>query len=358
MQASRAQMGARRQAVAAQPCGQPRAVRAAPVRAATSGGATPASPMIMGVVEALFKWKPLFNMAATKARSMIVQRGEAIGLDWQGTMERMRAHDWEAELREVVDEGITYPEYYKQPFHAYEQGNLSWEPALEATLAAQSVHAGVMDPANKDWRRDGDHQLRSRYSACMAQLMAAQGADPAAVASIVDLGCATGLSSRALMEAFPGAAVTGVDLSPYFLAVGRYEQRGREAAAGKAEPLAFVHAPAEATGLPAGSADLVSMCLVAHELPQAATRAILREAHRLLKPGGVMAIMEMNPASPAFQRIFKNPFAFTAFKSTEPHLAEYITLDLAQAYIDAGFEAPAQLENTPRHRSVVALKRR
>jgi hypothetical protein len=42
---------------------------------------------------------------------------------------------------------------------------------------------------------------------------------------------------------------------------------------------------------------------------------------RLLKPGGVAAIMEMNPASPAFQRIFNNPFAFAAFKSTEPHLA-------------------------------------
>jgi hypothetical protein len=145
-----------------------------------------------------------------------------------------------------------------------------------------------------------------------------------------------------------------------------------------------------------------------------------------------MAIMEMNPASPAFQRIFSNPFAFAAFKSTEPHLAgawrlggrrrggrararplavaeplppvaravstrseqgmllgqptrtpgnyqltacsfcqrrgtankppgtppktEYVTLDLAAAYTDAGFNAPQQLENTPRHRTVVARK--
>ena len=53
-----------------------------------------------------------------------------------------------------------------------------------------------------------------------------------------------------------------------------------KAAAGKQEPLSFVHAPAEATGLPAGSFDLVSMCLVAHELPQSATRAIMREMYR------------------------------------------------------------------------------
>ncbi len=31
-------------------------------------------------------------------------------------------------------------------------------------------------------------------------------------------------------------------------------------------------------------------------------------------------MMEMNPASPVFQRIFSNPFAYTAFKSTEPWL--------------------------------------
>lgn len=54
----------------------------------------------------------------------------------------------------------------------------------------------------------------------------------------------------------------------------------RQAASGSPERLSFVHAAAEDTGLPAGGADLVSMCLVAHELPQAATRAILREAYR------------------------------------------------------------------------------
>lgn len=36
--------------------------------------------------------------------------------------------------------------------------------------------------------------------------------------------------------------------------------------------------------------------------------------------GGVLSIMEMNPQSPVFQRIFGNPFAYTAFKSTEPWL--------------------------------------
>jgi TRAP-type C4-dicarboxylate transport system substrate-binding protein len=69
-----------------------------------------------------------------------------------------------------------------------------------------------------------------------------------------------------------------------------------------------------------------------------------------------MSIMEMNPASPAFQRIFANPFAYTAFKSTEPWLEEYVGLDLAGALQEAGFSGVSQQENSPRHRTVVAVK--
>lgn len=35
-------------------------------------------------------------------------------------MAARRRHDWDAELAAVVDAGITYPDYYTQPFHAYE----------------------------------------------------------------------------------------------------------------------------------------------------------------------------------------------------------------------------------------------
>ena len=56
-------------------------------------------------------------------------------------------------------------------------------------------------------------------------------------------------------------------------------------------PCRFFHSPAERTGLPDAAADLVSCCLVMHELPQRASRAIVTEAFRLLRPGGTLAIM-------------------------------------------------------------------
>jgi trans-aconitate methyltransferase len=62
----------------------------------------------------------------------------------------------------------------------------------------------------------------------MLQQMAAAGIDQSSVKRVVDLGCATGLSTLALQRLFPGASLTGVDLSPHFLAVGRHLQQQRE----------------------------------------------------------------------------------------------------------------------------------
>jgi SAM-dependent methyltransferase len=67
----------------------------------------------------------------------------------------------------------------------------------------------------------------------MLQQMTAAGVDLASVKAVVDLGCATGLSTLALQRLFPGASLTGVDLSPHFLAVGRHLQQQREVRTGQ-----------------------------------------------------------------------------------------------------------------------------
>eukprot|EP00882_Tetradesmus_deserticola_P019724 GHRQ01021254.1.p1 GENE.GHRQ01021254.1~~GHRQ01021254.1.p1 ORF type:complete len:107 (+),score=39.21 GHRQ01021254.1:206-526(+) len=47
----------------------------------------------------------------------------------------------------------------------------------------------------------------------------------AAPCSILDVGCSTGISSRWYRRAYPAADITGLDLSPYFLAVAELEER-------------------------------------------------------------------------------------------------------------------------------------
>ncbi len=76
----------------------------------------------------------------------------------------------------------------------------------------------------------GDHNLRDSYSSCLLQLLAAAADAPAPheVSAVLDIGCAAGLSSSALTDIFPAAHITGIDLSPHMIAVGRYHQEQRE----------------------------------------------------------------------------------------------------------------------------------
>ena len=46
--------------------------------------------------------------------------------------------------------------------------------------------------------------------------------------TIVDLGCSTGLSTLKLHQSFPEAEVLGMDLSPYMLAVAKYNLKHRK----------------------------------------------------------------------------------------------------------------------------------
>ena len=369
--------------------------------------AAPATPLFLQLlIEALFSFPPVFDSAVRAARAKIAKRGLSIGVDIEAYAAELRgAKDWGAALREIEDAALAYPAYYLAPFHCYETGNLNWEAALEGPASSKAVHAPVMDAGSGDpglavLDPRGDETLRRSHSSAAARLIAeafqemaaAAGAKAAgspssdssdssgssspptcfdfgAVGLVVDLGCSVGLSTRELGRVFPNARLVGVDLSPHMLAVFDHLQSLSEPeakrspipeAAGSIEPNArrarLLHAAAEETGLEPGSADVVSLHLVMHELPQAATRAILTEALRVLKPGGVVVLGEMDPGSAAFGRVLSSPFAFAAFRSSEPHLLEYVTLDVPAAAREAGFVGVRTAAHSPRHFTLVGVK--
>jgi ubiquinone/menaquinone biosynthesis C-methylase UbiE len=266
---------------------------------------------------------------------MMIKRAEKIGVPWTKTVQALRSQDWESHLNQVQNSQLVYPDYYCCSFHAYEKGNLCWDAALEVEVAAYAVHAGIWPDAGAA----GDSKLRSSYHQILQDRIDVVPRD------ILDVGCSVGMSSFALQQVYPQAKITGLDLSPYFLAVARYQSQQRHA------QINWVHAPAEATGLSDASFDLVSIFLVCHELPQSATRQILREARRLLRPGGHLAIMDMNPQSEIYATM--PPYILTLLKSTEPYLDEYFTLDIAREIAQAGFKAPSITRNTLRHRTIV-----
>ncbi len=313
------------------------------------------------LVSTVLAIKPLANFAKNKARTMMIERAEGIGVYWLKEAADLRSRggatefsaNWETDLAALRDDNLVYPDYYLTSFHAYEEGNLGWEPAMESEVAAKAVHARIWPEETAE----GDAKLRQSYHEIV------QATLPEAPKVIADLGCSVGLSTFALQATFPGAQLTGVDLSPYFLAIAQYreqqhrdrqhqEQQHQEQSHTSNPAITWKHAAAESTGLPAGSFDLVSTCLVFHELPRSAAREILTEARRLLKPGGHFTLMDMNPAAPNFATM--KPYVLTLLKSTEPYLDDYFSFDVEAAIEAAGFERVSSTSNTPRHRTIIA----
>lgn len=288
------------------------------------------------LVNSILAIRPLADLAKNRARNMMITRAEKLGVPWRKTVAELKQRDWSADLAAVENPQVQYPAYYTTSFHAYAEGNLGWEPALEVESAAYSVHSTLFGAADVQ----GDALLRESYHKILKFNI------DITPQNIVDLGCSVGMSTEALHRVFPEARLTGVDLSPYFLAVARYRTAHSDGA------FTWHHAAAEDTQLPSQSFDLVSCSLIYHELPQTAAIAIFKEAKRLLKPGGYFALMDMNPQAEVYRTM--KPYILTLLKSTEPYLDQYFSLDMARELVKAGFETPFIQENTPRHRTVIA----
>ncbi|MEZ2301246.1 MAG: class I SAM-dependent methyltransferase [Microcoleus sp.] len=297
-----------------------------------------ASRLVNGVLSI----KPLANIAKHQAREMMIKRAEKIGVHWRQDAQALLARNWDAELLSVQNPNLVYPKYYLTSFHAYEKGNMSWEAATEVEVAARAVHAGIWPEAGAE----GDAKLRESYHQIIKSQISQTPQD------IVDLGCSVGMSTFAMQDVYPQANTVGVDLSPYFLAVAQYRSQQKKAELPNQKTPTWVHAAAESTGLPGNAFDLVSIFLVCHELPQKATMEIFREARRLLREGGHLTIMDMNPKSEIYAKM--PAYILTLLKSTEPYLDQYFGLDIEQALVDCGFAAPTITCNTPRHRTIVA----
>lgn len=303
-------------------------------------GAGPLSQL----VNLAIRTPPLYALMKGQARAVLIRTAERNGVPWQQTVEELRQAKLASHLPQLRRPEVPYPAYYQVPFHAYPQGNLCWQAAFEAEPATQAMALRIWPQESLTWQ---EAQARLRQS--FHDVLSVHG--PETVSDILDMGCSVGISTRSIHQYYQrrqGRAVrtVGLDLSEYMLAVARHRDPAAE--------LEWRHGAAEQTGLPAESVDLITLQFVAHELPQAATHSILREAFRLLRPGGCLAILDNNPRSPVIQNL--PPVLFTLMKSTEPWSDEYYALDLEAAIAAAGLTPIATVASDPRHRTVIARK--
>jgi ubiquinone/menaquinone biosynthesis C-methylase UbiE len=310
----------------------------------TSTTAKPTQNAAIQLVNALLNIKPLFGIAKAQARNMMIKRASILGIDWLKTAADLRNQDLEAHREAVENKQLQYPDYYLRPFHAYEDGNMGWLPASEVEVAAYAVHSKVWDKKNA--AKDGDARLRQSYHDILRNYLAQNA--PTAPQNLLDVGCSVGMSTFALQATYPNAQITGMDLSPYFLAVARHNHETHHPEAA----VEWIHGAAETTHLPDNSFDLVSVFLLFHELPADIARQVLREARRILRPGGHFAMMDMNPFSDIYAKM--PPHILTLLKSTEPYLDEYFSFDFTNELLGAGFAEPFAQANSPRHRTIIA----
>jgi ubiquinone/menaquinone biosynthesis C-methylase UbiE len=315
---------------------------------ATKLGATKLKPDWAGsdrlswVVNRLIQTKPLYALMKQQARQVLISTAEKNGIPWRKTAADLAASGIQQQLAAIADPAIVYPDYYQVPFHAYDQGNLCWSAAFEAESATYAMALRVWQSASLT-PETAQARLRSSFHQVLADTITRP------IHDILDLGCSVGISTLTLHDYYrqqQPIRITGLDLSPYMLAVA--QQRDRDNA------VTWRHARAEATGLPTESYDLITLQFVIHELPQAATQAIFQEALRLLRPGGDLAIVDNNPQSPVIQNL--PPVLFTLMKSTEPWTDEYYTFDVETALQQAGFAHLKTVASDPRHRTIVARK--
>jgi ubiquinone/menaquinone biosynthesis C-methylase UbiE len=301
--------------------------------------------LLSRLVNLMIQTRPIYALMKQQARQVLIKTAEKNGIPWRQTRQALDTPAVRQYLDELTNPEVTYPDYYQVPFHAYSEGNLCWQAAFEAEPATYSMALRVWPKESLTWQA-AQERLRGSFH----QVLADYG--PKTVHHILDMGCSIGISTLSLHRYYAESQphpvnTTGLDLSPYMLAVAKVRDTHQEISN-------WLHARAEATGLPGASYDLVTMQFVTHELPRQAAKAIFQEAWRLLRSGGALAIVDNNPKSSVIQNL--PPVLFTLMKSTEPWSDDYYTFDMEQALQEVGFQLPVTIASDPRHRSIVAQK--
>lgn len=165
----------------------------------------------------------------------------------------------------------------------------------------------------------------------------------------VDLGCGPGALSFALAErAHESAVVIGTDISGDQLAYA-----GRHAGRFPCK-LEFKKTSMDELPFPDGYFDLAMTSMALHETPPEVRRGAVREAARVLKPGGRFLVTDWSKPQSLFLAMLWFPMVFLGEKhrdnwdNTYPDLCQKSGLDLVQdGYINSFARRQVFVKNTP-----------
>lgn len=213
-----------------------------------------------------------------------------------------------------ADPRLAYPAYYEQTDFHLQKGGI-WRDdrgALVYLLGARLVHVG----------RNDAFELHDVFARSLGELRPRR---------ILDLGCGYGKTTFSLKKRWPEAEVIGLDPALPCLRLARRLATDRGLA------IDWRQGIGESLPFEPGSFDLVTITMVLHEVPPEHIRAILREAKRVLKPGGRLAMLENRMLDDPLRDILA---AWHSMLIGEPWSVPYRALDIPEMLREAGFSSP------------------
>jgi len=294
-------------------------------------------------------WSTLSSTFKNNARDWFIQRAERKNISWNSITNKYKTPNNKQILMElynvIEDKDIEYPSYYTQPFHGYDTGNLNWLAAQEGEAATLSMSVNYWDNVSP---YIAEQWVRLNVSSHINNYIKTQQLDYPY--HILDMGCSIGVSTEYLYNSFRRTKnIQGLDLSPYFLSVASFRKHERNLS------INYIHGNAENTKLPARSYNMIVCNFMLHEVPNNATKNILNEIYRILKPGGVIVIVDLDPIR-VQNNLIVSQFRKWAFEVTEPHIYEYYKHDMNVRLLDANFKYIVTNKNDPINRVWIGTK--
>jgi ubiquinone/menaquinone biosynthesis C-methylase UbiE len=230
--------------------------------------------------------------------------------DTPRVVRRMRAGNYR-DIPQVDKE--RYPAYYRRTFHWQTGGYFSEHSAEVYELGVELLFRGTADvmrrqiipPITRFVREHGDDRVR-----------------------LLDVACGTGRTLHQLSRAHPAMRLWGVDLSPAYVRAARKRLDS-------VDELTLAVENAEQLPFADGAFDVATSVYLFHELPRNARRNVMRELHRVVRPGGIVVLedsaqlVESGDISDAL-RNFPRDFH-------EPFYADYLEDDLTDGLREVGF---------------------
>lgn len=231
--------------------------------------------------------------------------------DTPRVVRRMRAGDF----RDIpaVDHD-RFPAYYRRTFHWQTDGYFSAHSAEVYELGVEMLFAGTADV------------MRRQVIPPITRFVREHG--PASSLRLLDVACGTGRTLHQIARTHPTMRLWGVDLSPAYVRAARKRLE-------HVSELTLAVENGERLPFADGTFDIATSVYLFHELPARVRRNVVRELHRVVRPGGLVVIedsaqladsAEIASALREFPRDFHEPF-----------YANYLEDDLVPVFRDAGF---------------------